>query len=238
MAGLAAADESTNESTAATASAPTAVADAAIDDDAPAPPSDPSTPLARVNVSTLNVRSGPGVAYPRIGQVRRADQLPVIGQTGGCAWLQVRTPGGAEGWVSGGSQYTTLNTLCGTLTEATAPPPEPSPAQEVAANVTAQVEAATAAASAQDDASAAARLGCYLFQEQAGAEVTVTLTRARDGWNRTFILSRRSEREECFEPGSYTYTFDAPPPYGSLNGELVVNAGERRTIGVFIEESN
>ena len=71
-----------------------------------------------------------------------------------------------------------------------------------------------------------ASLGCYLFQNQLGAEITVTFTAQGRDWNNTFKLGVDAEREECFEPGAYTYTLDAPPPWGSTNGEMEVAAGD------------
>jgi serine protease Do len=55
----------------------------------------------------------------------------------------------------------------------------------------------------------------------------VTLT-ARDWqWNDTFSLAPGGEKNYCLDPGRYTYTLDAPPPWGSTNGEMVVAAGDR-----------
>ncbi len=71
-----------------------------------------------------------------------------------------------------------------------------------------------------------ASLGCYLFQNQLGAEITITFTAQGRDWNNTFPLAVDAEREECFEPGAYTYTLDAPPPWGSTNGEMGVAAGD------------
>jgi serine protease Do len=34
-------------------------------------------------------------------------------------------------------------------------------------------------------------------------------------------------KEYCLDLGRYTYTIDAPPPWGSINGDLTVNAGDR-----------
>lgn len=69
--------------------------------------------------------------------------------------------------------------------------------------------------------------GCYLFQNLMRADVTVTLTAQDWVWNDTFIVRSGEERVYCLDPGRYTYTLDAPPPWGSTNGELVVNAGDR-----------
>jgi hypothetical protein len=69
--------------------------------------------------------------------------------------------------------------------------------------------------------------GCYLFQNFLDAAVTVTLTAQEWAWNDTFTLQAGEERAYCLDPGRYTYTIDAPPPWGSTNGELLVNAGDR-----------
>jgi heme/copper-type cytochrome/quinol oxidase subunit 2 len=69
--------------------------------------------------------------------------------------------------------------------------------------------------------------GCYLFQNFLDAAVTVTLTAQEWAWNDTFTLQAGEERAYCLDPGRYTYTIDAPPPWGSTNGELIVNAGDR-----------
>jgi hypothetical protein len=69
--------------------------------------------------------------------------------------------------------------------------------------------------------------GCYLFLNHLGAEVTVTLTAQDWQWADTLLLPPGGEREYCLDPGRYTYTLDAPPPWGSTNGEMVVAAGDR-----------
>ena len=68
--------------------------------------------------------------------------------------------------------------------------------------------------------------GRYLFQNQLGAEVTITLTRTDTGKGTTFKVAGGAESEKCFDPGRYTYTMDAPPPWNSINGELTVQAGD------------
>jgi hypothetical protein len=69
--------------------------------------------------------------------------------------------------------------------------------------------------------------GCYLFQNFLGADVTVTLTAQDWAWSDAFTLAPGGENPYCLDPGRYTYTLDAPPPWGSTNGELVVQAGDR-----------
>jgi len=56
--------------------------------------------------------------------------------------------------------------------------------------------------------------------------LNITFTRPRDGWNTTFKVAEDAAVEKCFDPGDYTYTLDAPPPWGSSNGELTISAGD------------
>ena len=55
----------------------------------------------------------------------------------------------------------------------------------------------------------------------------MTFTARDRQWNDSFPVPANGTKEYCLDPGSYTYTIDAPPPWGSTNGELVVNAGDR-----------
>lgn len=59
----------------------------------------PGTPHLVVNTYRLNVRSGPGVSYARIGTVAGGDELPVIAIDRNGVWYQVETTFGA-GWVN------------------------------------------------------------------------------------------------------------------------------------------
>jgi uncharacterized protein YgiM (DUF1202 family) len=87
------------------------------------PGSSASTPEAGsiaqavVRVAALNVRNGPGANYSIQEVVRQNDSLHVTGRYGNCAWLQVSTAQGKAGWVSGASQYVTLNLPCTDLPE-------------------------------------------------------------------------------------------------------------------------
>lgn len=71
-----------------------------------------SAPTATVVAAGLNVRSGPGVHYDRIGQVARNAELTVLGQAQNCAWLKVKLADDSHGWISGGAQYARLNVAC------------------------------------------------------------------------------------------------------------------------------
>ena len=82
--------------------------------------------------------------------------------------------------------------------------------------------------SSSGDAAAPANAaqGCYFIQNQLGAELTVTLTRVDSGTGNTFKVAGGAEVEKCLDPGKYTYTIDAPPPWDTVNGDLNVQAGD------------
>lgn len=162
-------------------------------------PTAPAMSEVLVRVNALNVRSGPGVNYPVIASANQNDRFPVTGMVNNCAWLQVLLPTQKAAWVSGGSQYTTLQGSCSNVPSVTAPS-----APKARAN-TGQ--------------------GCYLFRNYISDELTVTFTNKEGNWNTTFKVARRGTYRACFNPGRYTYTIDVPPPWGSINGMVEVTAG-------------
>lgn len=70
----------------------------------------PSENQARVRILVdLNIRSGPGVNFERVGFLLRNDRAVVIGRDPVSGWWHIECPPDAEGetcWVSGGTQYT------------------------------------------------------------------------------------------------------------------------------------
>jgi len=57
----------------------------------------------------LNIRSGPGVRFDRVGFLLGDQQVAVVGRDPQSGWWRIQCPDGAEGaecWVSGGSQFT------------------------------------------------------------------------------------------------------------------------------------
>jgi cell wall-associated NlpC family hydrolase len=60
---------------------------------------DPSPALVGLTSErNVNLRGGPGTAYPKLGALGASLQLDLIGRHGD--WLKIRTPQGAVGWVS------------------------------------------------------------------------------------------------------------------------------------------
>ena len=183
-----------------------------------------SQPLAVVEVDSLNIRSGPGTNYNRVGVARQGDALVIDGQVDNCDWLKISAPDGTEGWASGKSQYVTLDTRCTDIPEAKrpAPPAERAPAQEGGTRGSQNDQGSSQSGSAAGESDQ----GCYRFQNQLGSELTVTFTRTENGKGTTFKVGGNGEVDKCFAPGRYTYTIDAPPPWNSINGELTVQAGD------------
>lgn len=62
-----------------------------------------------VVAQTLNVRSGPGLAYPAFDTLRQGDRVPVLGYDAGSGWWQVTLYYGSTGWVSGGAEYVSVS---------------------------------------------------------------------------------------------------------------------------------
>jgi uncharacterized protein YgiM (DUF1202 family) len=75
-------------------------------------PTENLTAAAVVRILGLNLRDGPGTDYPILDDLQQGDVLEVTGQFGECAWLQVITPDGSKGWVSGAAHYVTFDFSC------------------------------------------------------------------------------------------------------------------------------
>lgn len=215
---------------------------------APTPIPTPPPPLtATVQTDVLNIRSGPATSFEKLGNVKRNESVTVVGQSGECAWYQVRTASGLAGWVNGNPQFITLNGACADLTTApvaasapltptlaattqltptpTPPPPAAAPAAPTPTPTAAAVLPTATPAPAEDPFPP--NKGCFLFQNQLGPELTVTITAKEGNFTETFKVVENQETPYCLDPGRYTYTIDAPPPWADINGELDVKAGDR-----------
>lgn len=77
-------------------------------------PSDPTPAPAQGTVRILvdlNIRSGPGVRFDRVGFLLKDERAVVRGQDEASGWWLIECPPAADGdecWVSGGSQFTLL----------------------------------------------------------------------------------------------------------------------------------
>lgn len=177
-----------------------------------------TVPVAIVAIETLNMRSGPGVSYPRVGIVSQGDQLAITGRDRTCSWIQFQTPTGIMAWVSSGPQFVRINGDCGVVS-VVQPPPVPTAVPTSAAP--------NSSSGGLRPSSANPDNGCYLIENFLGVTLTFTMTRSTDQQSRTFTVPLHGEKLECFEPGPYTYTIDAPPPWNSINGILDVAPGDQ-----------
>ena len=71
--------------------------------DTPVPPTPMPEPLPFVVVTSdkVNVRSGPGTAYQRVGQVTQGQQLDIVGKNAAGDWWQVCCLNGQQVWITG-----------------------------------------------------------------------------------------------------------------------------------------
>ena len=79
--------------------------------------------IAEVTADELNVRSGPGTHYSKVGKVYEGDQLKVQGRNSKGDWLKVITPGGQGGWVA--AEYIEVSVPIGWVAVAATPSPGP-----------------------------------------------------------------------------------------------------------------
>lgn len=69
--------------------------------------------------------------------------------------------------------------------------------------------------------------GCLLLQNQLGPELTFTFTGTDGAFSDTITVSSDADEPYCLDPGTYRVTVDAPPPWGDINDEFTVAAGDR-----------
>jgi uncharacterized protein YraI len=82
-------------------------------------PTAPALPQAVVGVASLSIYSGPGPAYAILAHAAVGTKLTILGQTNNCAWLEVGTLDGTNGWVNGKSVIKSV--ACGEITQAQIP---------------------------------------------------------------------------------------------------------------------
>ena len=95
------------------------------------------TPLAgprAVAMAAINVRSGPGTAYPIVEDLQTGEEAEIVGKNPQADWWQVSSAGGQVGWVFGQLVSTTGDVgnvaVAANIPE---PPPTPTPAPVAAA---------------------------------------------------------------------------------------------------------
>ena len=82
----------------------------------PEPTFTPTPPMPdALALASLELREGPGVNYGVVGNAETNQTLEPIGQYNNCAWLEVRTPGQAVGWIANDGGSIQFNLLCETV---------------------------------------------------------------------------------------------------------------------------
>lgn len=77
----------------------------------PTPTVEPSTPTPQipqveVTAATVNLRSGPGTNYSRVGQASQGQTFEVLARDGSGEWLQIQQPNGSNAWVINDQRWT------------------------------------------------------------------------------------------------------------------------------------
>ena len=92
-------------------------------------------PTGVVNTGRLNVRSGPGVAFPILTRVDQGETLALLARNGNATWVNVRLSDNREGWVN--DSYLLADVLFSSLPVSGANPVPPAATGRV---ITAQLE--------------------------------------------------------------------------------------------------
>lgn len=86
-------------------------------------PTDTPVPAAKVTIiQVMNVRSGPGTNYPKIGQVSVGHTSEILGRNNDASWLQINTPSGTA-WVFANLTQVDGDPNTAPVVDAGAPPP-------------------------------------------------------------------------------------------------------------------
>lgn len=117
----------------------------AVSETAPAPAALPtattiSKPMAQAS-NAMNLRGGPGTAYPVVGAINAGEQVEIIGKNPQADWWQVLLPNGLQGWAYGPLVQTVGDTAAiAVAANIPEPPPTATPAPVAAAPTTAPAD--------------------------------------------------------------------------------------------------
>lgn len=190
----------------------------------------PAQPIVTISTTSLRIRSGPGTEYSILGAAAQGESFVITGQAFNCGWYQITHPQFGTSWTSGSADFvTTTGVDCGQIPAVNPPPPPTAAPQPTAAP--AEGSGQTSGNQAGNNQSGGGDLpsdkGCYLFQNQLGPELNVTITDANSGASvDNFRVAPSEEKPYCLWPGKYNVTVDAPPPWADLNDTINVTAGE------------
>jgi uncharacterized protein YgiM (DUF1202 family) len=142
------------------------------------------TPMAAVSTGSLNVRSGPGVAYGITAVIDYGVNVQLLGRNNSSTWVKVKLANGHEGWVN--AALITANVTIGSLpvmtsTAATAP-------TAVVGTGSLNVRSGPGIGYAVTSATYLGHTVTLLGRNEAGSWVKVKLANGHEGWvNATYI---------------------------------------------------
>lgn len=143
-----------------------------------------------VKSAILNLRAGPGQNYAVVGQAAQGDKLYPVGRWGECAWLQLEVLGRDDFvWVSGASQFVSLNVPCETLLLVTDLPPTPIPSPAPAARPRTDLlsPSGTSGAGVLEIKNGTDSDGVVILVSAAGAPLQAAYIRTGDSYSMTGI---------------------------------------------------
>lgn len=80
------------------------------------------SPQVEVIAAGLNIRSGPGLAYPPIAALKAGDRAAVLGRNEAGDWLRVDSGSKGSGWIFGSREYVRISGNTNDLPRLEAPP--------------------------------------------------------------------------------------------------------------------
>jgi CARDB/Bacterial SH3 domain/Bacterial Ig domain len=119
------------------ASATTAASPTLAPSNTPVPPTTAAPgigqqPTILVTNPTLNIRSGPGVNYQKIGELKQGDTATIIGRNADSSWWVIHRNDGTQGWIINQAAYIQIVGDTSNVPLAASPPtPVPAPATPV-----------------------------------------------------------------------------------------------------------
>ena len=142
------------------------------------------TPMAAVSTGSLNVRSGPGVAYAITATINYGVNVQLLGRNNNSTWVKIKLANGHEGWVN--ATLLTANVTIGSLpvmttTAATSP-------TAVVSTGALNVRSGPGVGYAVTSATYLGHTVTLLGRNEAGSWAKIRLTNGHEGWvNATYL---------------------------------------------------
>ncbi|MBE7474013.1 MAG: hypothetical protein DPW09_04105 [Anaerolineae bacterium] len=169
----------------------------------PTPIPAPQVTVPDSSTTAINVRSGPGTAYPVVGQFNPGQTAPVTGRNAEQSWWQVSLADNSLGWVFG--ELVQLSGSSEGIPVAEAPPPPPTATPVPEAEAEAKVEAEEGSQEPQTPEELEGQLRC-------GKDFCVTYQAMVPIWENGGCIGNHS---------IYVTVLQGPPPGTPLDGVVI-----------------